>query len=90
MAVGSFFAAGCRGRCVDGTWVAVGRPLDGEAVGAVPEPVHRGGGQQGVGERSALLFEVPVAGHDDRASFVALGGEFVEVLVVRGRNGLRP
>ena len=68
---------------------AIALTLQSEAVGAVSEPVEGSGTEQSVGEGVAPLGEVEVGGDDGGATFVALGDEVVEVLVLRCAQGFQ-
>lgn len=62
--------------------------MEGQAVGVVPQPIERGGGEQTVGRECLIPFrEVEVGGDDGRRLLVALGDQIVEILVGRRTTG---
>ena len=56
----------------------------------MPEPVERGGTEQLVRECVTPFAEVEITGDDGGGTFVALGDEVMEVLIVRRPQGLEP
>lgn len=68
-----------------GSWA-----FDDELVSAVGEAVECGVGEDGVGEETDPLGDVPVAGDDEAGAAVALDDERVEVLGLLWRQAMQP